>query len=85
MVNKRGQVGIAIIAALVVFIVGIMCVNFIMPEVTTFRSDLNCANATAISDGTKLTCLAGGVAVPYFIILVLSVAVGVVADRFAIS
>lgn len=82
--NKKGQtLGLAVIIGITVFIVGIMTVNFIMPEVTRTRNsdNLNCAD-TSISDGTRLTCLVVDVVVPYFIVAVVSVAVGVVTARW---
>jgi hypothetical protein len=47
---------------------------------------LNCGSSdspnTDISDGTQLTCLATELVVPYFIIIVLSVAGGAMVSRF---
>lgn len=74
--------GLAILSALGVFIVGLMFVNFLMPEVTNFRIDLNCAYADDISDGTKLLCLVGDAVVPIFILAVLSLGVGAITRRF---
>ena len=80
--NKRGQsLGIGIMSAIFVFIIGIMFINFIMPEVSTARVELNCADATAISDGVKLTCLAIGSTIPYWIILIFSLAIGFITAR----
>lgn len=82
--NNRGQtLGISIIIAITIFIVGLMSINFIRDEVTTVRaaSGLDCSNATGISDGTKLTCLAVDLVVPYFILLVFSVAGGLIIAR----
>ena len=68
-------------SAIFVFIVGIMFINFIMPEVSTTRIDLNCADAENISDGTKLLCLVVGVTIPYWIILIFSIAMGFIIAR----
>ena len=87
MKNKSGQtMGMAILVAITIFIVGMLCVNFIKPEVTRARglTELNCANADDISDGTKLTCLVVDWVVPYFIILVFSVAGGLLTARLLI-
>lgn len=84
--NKKGQsMGIAIVVAIMFFMVGMMVLNFLMPEVTRARgiSNLNCSDNT-ISDGTKLTCLMVDVIVPYFILLVLSVSVGRITERILI-
>lgn len=81
--NKKGQLlGLSILSFLGILIIGFMFVNFILPEITTFRTDMNCADASAISDGTKVLCLVGGLAVPLFIAAVLSIAIGVITRRF---
>lgn len=87
MMNKRGSIGIAIMVSIMFFIVGLTMINFITPEVTNARAattGLNCANASAISDGNKLTCLAVDLVVPYFILLVFSAAGGYITAKFII-
>ena len=79
--NKKGSLGLAIISAIVVFIVGLMMINFIMPEVTTFRTALSCSSAADITDATKLLCLAGDAVVPYFILIVFSLVIGGLTSR----
>ena len=79
--NKKGSLGIAIITALILIIVGFMMINFVRDEVTRTRIDLNCANANDISDSTKLTCLAVDVVVVYFIWIILSIAIGLIISR----
>jgi len=68
------------------FIIGLTMINFLTPEVTRTRASdqLNCANASAISDGNKLTCLAVDMVVPYFILIVFSVAGGYITSKFII-
>ena len=86
MKNKRGQtLGIAIVVAVVVFVIGFMSLNFIMPEVTraTNTDNLDCDNSS-ISDGTKLTCLAADITIPYFILTILSIVIGTIVARLAI-
>jgi len=81
--NKRGQtLGLAILSFIGILIVGFMLINFLLPSVTDFRTDLNCADASAISDGSKVLCLVGGLAVPLFIVAILSVAIGAITKRF---
>ena len=81
--NKKGaSLGLAILSALGVFIIGFMFINFLMPEVTNFRIDLNCAYADDISDGTKLLCLIGDAGIPIFVLAVLSLGVGAITRRF---
>jgi len=81
--NKQGQIlGLSILTFLGLLIVGFMFVNFILPEVTTFRTNMDCSNAAGISDGNKVLCLVGGLSVPIFIVAVLSIAIGVITRRF---
>lgn len=85
--NKKGQgLGIAIIVAITIFIIGMMAVNFITPEVTRARgpTQLDCTNSTGISDGTKLTCLLVDTTVPYFFIIIFAAAGGLITKRFLI-
>jgi Na+/H+-dicarboxylate symporter len=82
--NKSGQtLGLSIISAVVVFIVGLTMLNFLMPEITDARVALNCADASAISDGTKLLCLSIDSVVPYWILLIFSITVGAIVGRFS--
>jgi len=84
--------GMASIIALTIFIVGMTSLNFIKPEVTRTRSGdetgygLDCTNKadfpTGISAGNKLLCLAIDLVVPVFIIIVFSVAGGIITARF---
>ena len=90
--NKRGQtLGIAVMVAISLFLVGMLSINYIKPVVTIARdsSHLDCSNSASdfpvgISDGTKITCLVVDLVVPYFIILVFSIAGGIITARFMI-
>ena len=79
--NKRGSLAIAIMTSIFIFIIGMAVINLLLPEVTNFRINMNCGDASAISDGTKLMCLAGGAAIPYFIMLVFSISIGGIVSR----
>lgn len=79
--NKRGSVGLAIISAIFLFIIGMMAINFLLTDVTDARNNLQCSSATTISDGTKLLCLIIDANVPYFIWLVLSISAGIIISR----
>jgi len=82
MKSKRGQtLGLILISSIFFFIVSLMCVNFLMPEIDRFRTDLNCANTAAITDGTKILCLVGDSVVIYWIILVFSIIIGAITSR----
>ena len=82
--NKQGQAGIFVIVAIMIFIVGMVSINIIKPDVTTLRSvaGLNCVNASAISDGTKLTCLAVDITIPWIIVSVFAVAGSLIITKF---
>ena len=83
--NSKGQtLGLAIMTSLFVLIAGLMLVNFLMPEITNFRSNMNCASASSISDGNKLLCLMADATVPYWIVLVFSLVIGGVTAYFTL-
>ncbi len=84
--NNRGQtMGITIISAIMIFIIGMMSINFILGEVTTARTDLSCSDSDNISDGTKILCLLIDTNVPYFILLVFSISFGAIIARLNIK
>ncbi len=76
--------GIAILSAIVIFIIGIMAINFLMPEVSTARINLSCDDAANISDGTKFLCLIIDTQIPYLIWLVFSISMGAILSRMNI-
>jgi len=85
--NKKGQtLGMAVLVMITIFIVGMLSVNYLKPEITRTRDsdNLDCSNTDNISDGTKLTCLVVDVVVPYFIVLIFSVSGGIITARFFI-
>lgn len=84
--NKKGQsLGLSIVIAIFIFLIGIPIVNVLKPEVDVARgvNGLDCTN-TSISDGMRLTCLAVDLVIPYFMLLVISAAGGFIISRFAI-
>jgi len=85
MFNKGQTLGLAIISTIIVFIIGLMCINFLMPEVTDARVNLNCASADTISDGTKLLCLMIDTTVIYWILLIFSVVIGGITSQLSIG
>ena len=83
--NKKGQSwGINIISALMIFLIGMTAINILKPEITNARTDLNCGNAGAISDGTKILCLIVDFTMFYFILTILSLAAGIILARLNI-
>ena len=81
MINKKGSLGLAILSTIGIFIIGFMFLNFLMPEVTQFRVDMNCASADTIHDGVKILCLITDTVVPYWILLILSIGLGAITSR----
>ena len=83
--NKRGNLGIAVIIAITIFLIGIPIINILKPEIDVARgsSGLDCSNVS-ISDGTRLTCLGVDLVIPYFLLIILSAAGGFIAERFLI-
>lgn len=79
--NKAQTLGLIIISSIFFFIVGLMAINFLMPEVDRTRIDLNCADASAITDGTKMLCLVLDTTIIYWIILIFSVILGAITSR----
>lgn len=80
--NKKGQtLAIALLSSIIYFIVGMMIINFFMPEITTARTDLSCSTPADITDGTKFTCLILDIQVIYFITMIFSVVLGAITDR----
>jgi len=81
--NKKGALFFSIITAVFVFMVGMVVINLIKPDVTLARNsdNLYCSNVTNISDGTKLTCLAVDLVVPYFIITIVAISIGIIMEN----
>ena len=82
--GKKGSVYFSIMIAIVVFMTGMIIVNFMKTEVTNARVSLSCTTPATITDGTKVLCLITDSVVPYFIVLVLSIALGVITEKLLI-
>ena len=83
--NNKSQaagLGISIVFAIMLFISGMMAVNFIKSSVTDARTDLTCTSPA--SDGTKMLCLMIDGLIPYFILAILSAAGGLITYRLLI-
>ena len=83
--NRKGNMYMTILMAVLLFMIGMLIVNFLKEPITTARSDLSCSSAATITDGTKLLCLAIDSTIIYFIILVVSIAGGAILDRVILS
>jgi len=82
--NKRGQsILFGIVFGIILFIIGMIFLNFITPLITTARNsdNLDCADTT-ISDGNKLTCLIVDLTIIQYSIAILATAGGVATARF---
>ena len=78
--NKAQTMFIAVLIAGMIFFTGVIFINFIKDDITTTRTSMDCSNST-ISDGAKLTCLGIDIVVPYFIVVFISAAGGLIAAR----
>ena len=79
--NKKGTMYGAILMAIMLFMTGMIVVNFLKSPIDDARASLNCDSAGSISDGTKILCLNVDIAIVYFIVLILSIAGGVILDK----
>lgn len=82
--NKKATLGITIITSIFLLIVGLTITNFLFPEVTNFRVDMNCSSAADITDGQKLICLVGDLVVPYWIYIVFALVIGGIIAKFTL-
>jgi len=73
----------SVVVAAMIFLAGMLFLNFLKPEVTNTRAidALDCTNLS-ISDGAKLTCLGADATIPYIMIIILGAAGGYIASRF---
>lgn len=81
--NNKGQtLALAVLSSFIFLIIGMLTVNFLMHDVSLARNNLNCANAAAISDGTKVLCLVMDASVVYWMVIIFSIVIGLVTARF---
>lgn len=81
--NKKGEtLGLTIVSILLVFLIGMVLINFLTPEIDLARANLSCASPADISDGTKVLCLIIDTTVPYWIWLIFSIVIGAIVGRF---
>ena len=73
--NKRVSIFFGVTIALFLYITGVLIMPFLVDDVTTFRTVMECSD-TSISDGSKLSCLFGDALIPYYIWFFISLAVG---------
>ena len=81
--NSKGQsLGLSIISAIAILLVGFLCLNFIPDEVTRGLTDLNCDATDDIEDGNKLLCLVTYMIVPYWIYIIIAIAISAIVARY---
>lgn len=80
--NKHAQtMPLAILSFLAVIIVGFTLIQFLLPEISDFRVNIGCADADTLSDGGMVLCLISDGIIPYVIISVLALAIGLITAR----
>jgi hypothetical protein len=80
--NKKAQsLALSIMSVIMFIIIAFACINFFFNEVDTARASLSCASPASISDATKLLCLVVDLTIPYWIWIILAVAIGFVMVR----
>lgn len=82
MKNKKAQSTLlmSFLVAFMLFFIGMIVVNFLMPDITTARTQNSCSSPN--SDGGKALCLILDFTIPYFFVLVISVAGGYATNKF---
>lgn len=81
--NKKGQsLGFSIMSMTFIIITGFLLINFLTTEVTNARVNLACSDVDNIEDGNKLLCLIADIVIPYWIWIILAVAIGAITVRF---
>jgi len=81
--NKGAGMLLALITAALLFMVGMLVVDFFKPEIDNFRTSMGCGG-NETSDGTKVACLGGDLTIPYLMIIIISTAGGVVLSRLTL-
>jgi L-lactate permease len=90
MMNSKGQslYGI-ILTAIIALIVGMLFLNFIKPEVDNSMNAMNCGTDKnpnmSLTDGQKSMCLVGESISPYYILAILGVIGGLIAERVIVG
>lgn len=77
-----GQLLIAILVGLTIFMMGVTVISFIEDTITDARIDNSCSSPA--SDGNKALCLILDITIPYFILVILSIAGGLITERLLV-
>ena len=73
--SKKGSIFFGIGLGITIYIFGILFLPFLMDDVTTFRTSMDCSNVL-IGGGEMLSCLVGDLTIPYIIFFIISLALG---------
>ncbi len=65
-----------------IILTGFLMLNFLTGEVTRSRTDMACSDVNNIEDGNKLFCLVTDLVIPYWIWIIISIAIGAVVVRY---
>ena len=74
--NKKGGVYLSVIIGLMIYISGVLFIPFLLDDIDTTRSDLNCSSAATLTGGEMITCLMVDLIIPHLIWIVISLALG---------
>jgi hypothetical protein len=74
--NKKGSLFFGLALGIFLFITGVLVLPFILDDVSTTRTDLDCYG-TDLTGGTMLSCLFVGMLTPYFIWFFTAMALGI--------
>jgi len=83
-VGKKSQAAmVGLMIGIFILMMGLIFIDPIKDVITEVRgtTQLDCSNST-ISDGNKMTCLVVDLTLPYFIVVVFSLAGGWMAAKF---
>lgn len=82
--NNQAQASmwLAVTVAIMIFIAGMLIVNFLKQPIDSARTDLSCSSPA--TDGGKITCLLIDFTMSYWFIGVISVVIGIISARFII-
>ena len=82
MKGKKGSLFSTFLIAFVIFMVGMITINFLKSPIDQARLDLSCDDTLNITDGTKVMCLFTDSALVYIIILIISLSGGIILVKF---
>lgn len=86
MKNKKafGQGLMTLLVIIIFFMVGILIVGLIMPNIAMSRSDLDCTNLN-ISSGNKIACIFIDLTIPLFIMAIVVVSILAIINKIISS